>query len=68
MAFILVASIYFGIPQVTSLDRNGKALENHQLDPDVLIYNNPGDVERGKDAQIEGAVKDLLKKLDNKAK
>lgn len=61
-------SIYFGIPQVTSLDRNGKALENHQLDPDVLIYNNPGDVERGKDAQIEGAVKDLLKKLDNKTK
>lgn len=57
-------SIYFGIPQVTSLDRNGKALENQQLNPDVLIYNNPGDVENGHDAQIEGAVKHLLKKLD----
>lgn len=57
-------TIYFGIPQVTSLDRNGKPLENHQLNPDVLIYNNPGDVERGRDAQIEGAVKDLLDKLD----
>lgn len=57
-------TIYFGIPQVTSLDCNGKPLENHQLDPDVLIYNNPGDVECGRDAQIEGAVKDLLKKLD----
>lgn len=57
-------SIVFGIPQVTSLDINGKPLENKQLNPEVIIYNNPGDVERGHDAQLEGAVRHLLEKLD----
>ncbi len=54
-------SLVFGIPQVTSLDRNGKPLENQQLNPDILIYNNPGDVAKGHDAQLEGAVKYLMK-------
>lgn len=56
--------IVFGIPQVTSLDRNGKALENTQLNPDIEVYNNPGDVERGRDNQLETAVRSLLRKLD----
>lgn len=56
-------TIVFGIPQVTSLDINGKPLENKQLNPEVIIYNNPGDVERGHDAQLEGAVRHLLDKL-----
>jgi C-terminal processing protease CtpA/Prc/Tol biopolymer transport system component len=54
-------SLIFGIPQVTSLDANGKPLENQQLNPDVLIYNNPGDVLSGTDYQLIGAVKHLLK-------
>lgn len=57
-------SIVFGIPQVTSLDRSGKPLENKQLNPDVLIYNNPGDVQQGVDAQLIGATKRLLETLD----
>lgn len=56
-------SIVFGIPQVTSLDRNGKPLENQQLNPDVLIYNNPLDEQRGTDAQLIGATKAVMKKL-----
>ncbi len=59
-------SIVFGIPQVTSVDMNGQVLENHQLNPDVLIYNRPGETEAGVDAQLEGAVKHLLRKLDEK--
>jgi len=59
-------SLVFGIPQVTSVDMNGQVLENHQLTPDVLIYNHPGEIQAGHDAQIEGAVKHLLKKLDAK--
>lgn len=55
-------SLVFGIPQVTSLDQNGNPLENHQLTPDVIIYNNPHDVTIGKDAQLEGAALHLLKK------
>ncbi|MCM1348138.1 MAG: S41 family peptidase [Firmicutes bacterium] len=56
-------SIVFGIPQVTSQAMDGTVLENHQLTPDVLIYNNPADVDAGTDAQLEGAVKHLLEKL-----
>lgn len=58
--------ITFGIPQVTNADLNGKPLENVQLNPDVLIYNNPADELRGHDAQLVGAVKHLLDKLGQK--
>lgn len=54
-------TIYFGIPQVTSLDENGKALENHQLTPDVIIYNDPSDVVSGYDRQLIEATKILMK-------
>lgn len=57
-------TIVFGIPQVTSMDMNGNVLENHQLQPDVEVYNNPADVAKGNDAQIAKAVEHLLKKLD----
>ncbi|MDE6118370.1 MAG: PDZ domain-containing protein, partial [Muribaculaceae bacterium] len=57
--------VYFGIPQVTSLDRNGKPLENQQLDPDVLIYNNPSEVMQGIDRQLIGATRHLLEKLNS---
>ena len=57
-------TLVFGIPQVTSIDMHGNVLENHQLNPDVLIYNRPDDVMNGKDAQIEGSVRTLLEKLD----
>lgn len=56
-------TIVFGIPEVTSLDRNGKPLENQQLNPDIEIYNNPLDEQLGTDAQLIGAVNALLKKL-----
>ncbi|WP_301746347.1 S41 family peptidase, partial [uncultured Duncaniella sp.] len=54
--------LVFGIPQVTSADLNGKALENQQLNPDVEVYNNPADELAGRDAQLEAAVKTLLGK------
>ncbi len=56
-------SIIFGIPQVTSMDMDGNVLENHQLNPDVLIYNQPDDVANGYDAQLAASVKTLLDKL-----
>jgi Tol biopolymer transport system component/C-terminal processing protease CtpA/Prc len=54
--------IVFGIPQVTCLDLEGKPLENHQLDPDILIYNEPAEIANGIDRQLEGAVKSLMNK------
>lgn len=56
-------TLVFGIPQVTSLDRNGKPLENQQLNPDVEVYNTPAEIVSGNDAQIAKAVERLLSKL-----
>lgn len=59
-------AIVFGIPQVTNLSIDGKPMENVQLDPDVLIFNLPADVQKGKDAQLEGSVRHLLEKLQGR--
>lgn len=59
-------NLYFGIPQVTSVGVDGKPMENKQLNPDVRIYNNPGDLISGKDAQLECAVTHLLNKVAKK--
>ncbi len=57
-------TLIFGIPQVTSVDVHGNVMENHQLQPDVEVYNDPMNVERGVDDQIAESVKQLLKQLD----
>lgn len=54
-------SIVFGIPQVTVTDMRGKALENVQLEPDVLVYNTPEQYLRDEDNQLRTAVQELLK-------
>lgn len=59
-------TLVFGIPQVGCMDMHGQYLENHELEPDILIYNDPKDVQRGKDAQLEGAVKEMLKEVSKK--
>lgn len=55
-------SLIFGIPQVTNMTPDGVVLENTQLNPDIIIYNQPADIENGKDAQLEGAVLRLMEK------
>ncbi len=55
-------TIVFGIPQVTNVSMDGTVLENTQLNPDILIYNRQADIERGVDAQLEGAVRHLMEK------
>lgn len=54
-------SIVFGVPQVTNSDLQGRPLENHQLEPDIVVYNDPADVMKGRDAQIEASVKELMR-------
>ena len=55
-------SLIFGIPQIGSFSvSNGRYLENLQLQPDIVVYNDPADVERGGDAQLERAVQEMLK-------
>ncbi|TAK36846.1 MAG: peptidase S41 [Saprospiraceae bacterium] len=49
----------FGIPQVGMVGNDGKYLENQQLEPDIKVLNDPGAVSKGRDQQLEAAVKAL---------
>ncbi|HIZ85770.1 MAG TPA: PDZ domain-containing protein, partial [Candidatus Coprenecus stercoravium] len=54
-------TIIFGIPQVGCWDiSKGEYMENVELEPDILIYNAPGDVINGFDAQLKGATESLM--------
>ena len=53
-------SIVFGIPQVGVQDMQGNYLENHELQPDIEIYNTPESQLKGEDHQLEEAVKVML--------
>lgn len=60
-------SIVFGIPQVAALAvKEGRYLENMQIEPDILVYNDPASVLRGEDKQLEAAVAEMLKTIENK--
>lgn len=54
--------MYFGIPQVGMVDNAGNFMENFQLEPDVRQANEPGIVSKGRDQQLEAAVKLLMGK------
>ena len=54
-------SLVFGIPQVGCRDMNGQYGENHQLDPDVVVYNTPEDYLNGDDEQLKKAVETMMK-------
>ena len=55
-------TLVFGIPQGGWRMPDGKLCEGNQLDPDILVKNNPDVMAAGRDQQIEAAVKELLKK------
>ena len=58
--------LVFGVPVVAFRTNDGVVLENTQLEPDIKVANERNDVVRGIDAQIETAVRSLLKDLDAK--
>lgn len=55
-------SLVFGVPQVAVKDMRGNYLENQELEPDVLILNDPASQLKGEDKQLEKAVNILLGK------
>lgn len=58
-------SIVFGIPQVGTWSVAEQCfIENHQIEPDILIYNDPASVLRGEDKQLEAAVKEMLREIE----
>lgn len=57
-------SIVFGIPQVGTVGiKEGRYLENMQIEPDIPVYNDPASVLEGKDRQLEAAVKEMLDEI-----
>lgn len=57
-------TIVFGIPQVGAMGvKEGRYLENMQIEPDILVYNDPASVLRGEDKQLEAAVAEMLKTI-----
>lgn len=61
-------SLVFGIPVVGFRTAEGNYLENTQLEPDIKVANDPAVIVTGEDQQLEAAVKELLKELDNNKK
>jgi Tol biopolymer transport system component/C-terminal processing protease CtpA/Prc len=55
-------TLRFGIPQGGWRTPEGVLCENNQLEPDILVKNDPDVMSAGRDQQIEAAVKELLKK------
>jgi len=60
----MMNGIVFGIPQVGMKDNQGRILENMQLEPDILVNNDPAHALEGRDLQLEAAVKSLLQELE----
>lgn len=57
-------TIVFGIPQVGCMDMRGNYMENRELQPDIKVYNTPEKSLKGKDEQLEAAVKEMLREAD----
>ena len=57
-----INGMVFGIPQVGSFGlKEGRYLENLQIEPDIKVDNDPASVLRGEDKQLEAAVKEMMK-------
>ena len=45
-------------------DNEGKYQENKQLNPDIMVRNDPESLVQGRDLQIEAAVKEMLREIE----
>jgi tricorn protease len=63
----LIDKGYVIFPVKVNVDKQGKlVVENVGVSPDIEITNRPEDLMSGKDAQLERAIEEILKKLDLK--
>ncbi len=58
-------TLIFGIPQVGTWGmKEERYLENLQIEPDILVYNDPASTLRGQDKQLEAAVAEMLREIN----
>ena len=58
-------NLYFGLPVVGYRTEDGIYLENTQLEPDIKVKNTPEKLAAGVDEQLEAAVKELMKDVED---
>ena len=58
----------FRMPIVGFYTKQGNSLENSQQEPDVLVYDDKTELARGRDVQLETAIKVLLEEIKNPSK
>jgi C-terminal processing protease CtpA/Prc len=56
-------TVRWGVPPLGVKDVNGRYLENLQTEPDIKVMNEFEQVSKGKDQQLEIAVRELLKEV-----
>ncbi len=61
-------TLIFGIPVIGYRTAEGTYLENSQLEPDILVNQDPVKIVNGEDTQLRAAVESLLKDIDSKKK
>ena len=54
-------TITWGSIPVSAKNKKGEWFENNQTIPEVMVKNMPGDIDNGRDEQLERAVQELLK-------
>ena len=59
-------TIVFGIPMVATIGKEGRPTENLQVEPDIRVELPYEEFLKGKDAQIEAAVKHMLEVIGKK--
>ena len=58
----MINGMVFGIPQVGAIGtKEGRYLENMEIEPDIRVENDPASVLRGEDPQLETAVREMMK-------
>lgn len=55
---------FWGVVPVSAKNKAGEWLENNQTNPDIIVKNMPGEIDFGRDEQLEVAIDQMLKELD----
>lgn len=54
----------WGVITISAKNKAGVWLENNQMTPDIIVKNMPGVIDFGRDQQLEAAIDQMLKELD----
>ncbi len=60
------SSMLFGVPVIGYRTAQGNYLENSQLEPEILVVNDPAALVKGEDLQLKKAVEELMKEISKK--